>query len=462
MDLPRDHLALATEAAARMSAGLCFICGRPAINAAAISCPVHGLALRFRICEDHDEKYRWPADRKDLADWMLHSGWGESLGSMLKPNEAIRIGPSYPVNLGDDPEPDHPSAYYPGVEADARLAAARVQRRTCFVCGGSPIVAFRLVRCFVHNTGDLIPVCALHYPTIKWPLQAQALAAWMIHNGSGTPLESVAAPAAGQIVGETDPYFVPIPEERWRFWRQLLRVLASPLFRSLLYGLVGIGVVGELALVAAWAIKGQRADLVIAVAAAVQAVTAVAIVALTRRLANTAAEALWTSSAQTTAMFEANLQARIQRETEAMAVLQLELPVLRAVPPDEVHFEYRVTNTSAYPALTVSLQMAQGPWPRNWDQPPHEWVDAHSISRTNDVGVLPASAHHDFLIRLTREWAGATYTVRVEASGLFGGRIWQTWEMELTKADVSSWRQLEVFVLPRTPGAEPIQHRPAI
>lgn len=294
-----------------------------------------------------------------------------------------------------------------------------------------------------------------------------ALAAWMIHNGFGKPLDKVAAPITGVMVNQDeDPYLVPEPPgaapsaapagvTQFLSWR----VRPGWLLRYLALVIAGGVVLGAVAFLFAWAVLGNQSGWVIAAAAVLQTATAIAIVALTRSLVGTARQALSTAGYQTAAMFEANLNSRVQRETEAMAVLDLKRPIFRPLPDDVVEITFPVRNTTTYPALSISLQIGTGPWPRDWALPPHDWIQAHSIQRTDQLGVLPPGESHDFVIHLTRQWSAPLYTVQAEASGLFGGLLWQTWELDFTAANPPAWRQLEVYVIPRTPGAEPIQHR---
>lgn len=469
MQVPRDLPALAVRAAAWIAAGSCFVCGSADTTEGqrAVACRLHGIGLGYKVCDRHEGRHRWPADIQDLPDWMLHNGWGSSLAVFEGLDPERMVG--YSVHSERHEEPHLEASAYQGIDADARVSSAWVQQGVCFVCGGSPIVAHRLLRCFTHGVGDLLPVCGDHHRSETWPPRAHALINWMIHNGFGRPINSIVAPSAGQMVGaeagEDDIYFIPNEPEKVG-WRQRLsrwltarrRFVGLRWIPSLLAGLTLVGGI----FFSAWAFISAQSQWLVATAAAIQAATAIVIVLLTHRLADTAADALRTSDAQAAAMFQANLDARVQRETDAMPVLDPATPSVRLTEDDQLEIGIAVHNRSPHPALTVDVTLARGPWNWNWEQPPHLWVQANAIQRTDHVGVLPPDATNEFVLSITREWAASIYTVRVDASGLFGGRLMQTWEMELGQGGVTSWRQLEVFVRPHTAGVAGIQHRTAV
>lgn len=170
-------------------------------------------------------------------------------------------------------------------------------------------------------------------------------------------------------------------------------------------------------------------DVILAAAAAVQAVSAVIIVVLTRRLSQTAKNALSASDRQAGAAAELIQEMRVDRHLTALPVLNIYLDAI-SLDGDRPETTLYITNTSQHPAMNVRVGLAEA-----WDV--GQAQEARIVTPTA-VAIIGPGEVVEVPVDLSRfprgQGARVLHTnwvlIDIHYQGLLGARLEQEWYWE--------------------------------
>jgi hypothetical protein len=197
-----------------------------------------------------------------------------------------------------------------------------------------------------------------------------------------------------------------------------------------------------------------------AVAAAVQAGTALIIVVLTAQLAFSAAEALAASRRQVAETQRANDELVLDRQLSAMPTLRVSAPGPPGRTAEDDHlFDLRVENASSHPALSVVAILRSGQW--DGVSPLHGPAGREPLLKQSRIDAVAPGERVDYRLRIPPGDMPEAFIVGVQYEGLLGGRAWHSFQARRRGEEWQRgmfWDPVQLYLQPSGAGASPIIH----